>query len=372
MNPKIENIKNADDVLTFTLSGVNVSLSNAIRRVILSDIKTVVFKTSPHEENKCTILSNTSRFHNEIIKQRLSCIPIHINDITMPLKNYRLEVNVENNTDTKIYVTTEDFKIKNIDTNTYLSKTDTVAIFPPNQYSNYYIDFLRLRPKISDEILGEKINLMCEFSIGTAKEDGMFNVASNCSYGFTPDNNKITEESKIKSHQLKEQGMNKDEIDFEIANWRLLDALRITKKDSYDFTIQSIGVFTNFELIEKACNIIIERLYLIKKMSESEDLKIERSQNTMNNCFDIILENEDYTIGKIVEFTFYHKYFEGLKTLSFCGFKKFHPHDTYSIVRLAYREPIDISIITQNISEVITDAINVYQKINAHFAKGKK
>ena len=67
MNPKIENIKNADDVLTFTLSGINVSLANALRRVILSDIKTIVFKTSPYEENKCTIISNTSRFHNENI-----------------------------------------------------------------------------------------------------------------------------------------------------------------------------------------------------------------------------------------------------------------------------------------------------------------
>ena len=372
MNPKIENIKNADDVLTFTLSGINVSLANALRRVILSDIKTIVFKTSPYEENKCTIISNTSRFHNEIIKQRLSCIPIHITDITMPIDKYRLEVNVENNTDTKIYVTTEDFKIKNIDTNKYLSKNDTMGIFPPNQYSNYYIDFLRLRPKISEEILGEKINLSCEFSIGTAKEDGMFNVASNCSYGFTVDIHKIADELKIKTHQLKEQGMNKNEIDFEIANWRLLDALRITKKDSYDFTLQSVGVFTNLDLIEKACDIIIERLYSIKKLSESEDLKIERSQNTMNNCFDIILDNEDYTIGKIVEFTFYHKYFEGVKTLSFCGFKKFHPHDTYSIVRVAYREPVDISTITQNIAEVITDAINVYQKIKADFVKVKK
>lgn len=35
-------------------------------------------------------------------------------------------------------------------------------------------------------------------SIGTAKQDGMFNVVSTCSYGFTTDEVKIEEELKNK------------------------------------------------------------------------------------------------------------------------------------------------------------------------------
>ena len=73
----------------------------------------VVFRTTPNEQNKCNIITNTSRLNNEIIKQRLSCIPIHINDIeNFPLKNYIMEVHIENNTDTIIYVTSENFNIK--------------------------------------------------------------------------------------------------------------------------------------------------------------------------------------------------------------------------------------------------------------------
>ena len=78
MNPHIENKSNKDDMMSFTLSGVNVSIANALRRTILSDIQTVVFKTSPYEECKANIITNTSRLNNEILKQRLSCIPIHI------------------------------------------------------------------------------------------------------------------------------------------------------------------------------------------------------------------------------------------------------------------------------------------------------
>ena len=85
MNPLIQTIMENGDTLTFTLSGVNVSLANAIRRTLLSDIPIVVFRTSPYESNKANITINTTRLNNEILKQRLSCIPIHITDLQMPL-----------------------------------------------------------------------------------------------------------------------------------------------------------------------------------------------------------------------------------------------------------------------------------------------
>jgi len=372
MNPRIENITESDDHLSFTLSGVNVSLANAIRRTILSDIPTVVFKTSPYEENKATILENTTRLNNEIIKQRLSCIPIHITDLEMPLKNYLMEVKVENITDTIMYVTTENFKIKNLVTGQYLSEKDTRNIFPPNDYTGYFIDFVRLRPKITEEILGEKINLTCEFSISTAKDDGSFNVVSTCSYGFTPDDVKINQELSKKIQSWKDEGYTKEAIEFETSNWKLLDALRITKPDSFDFIIQTIGVFTNNEILNKACEIIIHRLAELDTIIETDEIKIERSLNTMENSFDIILENEDYTIGKIIEYMLYAKFFHSMKTMSFCGFKKMHPHDTESIIRVAYNEAIDKSGIKQNLKECVVESIQIFQKIKKEFLKMMK
>ena len=130
MSARIENLKEVDDVLTFTISDVDVSYANAIRRTILSDIPVVCFKTTPNEENKANIMINTTRLNNEILKQRLSCIPICIKDLEIPIKNYVLEVDVENKTDTAIYVTTKDFKIKNITTDSYLDEGDLRKIFP--------------------------------------------------------------------------------------------------------------------------------------------------------------------------------------------------------------------------------------------------
>jgi DNA-directed RNA polymerase subunit L len=367
MNPHIEKIVEDNGVLTFTLNGVNVSLANAIRRTILSDIKTVVFRTSPYEENKSNILVNTTRFNNEIIKQRLSCIPIHINDLETPLENYIMEVNVENTTDTIMYVTTEDFKIKNKTTDQYLSEKDVHNIFPPNELTGYYIDFVRLRPKISDEILGEKIHLTCEFSVDSAKTDGSFNVISTCSYQYTVDNDQMESELDKKKQQWKDKGLGKDEIMFESENWKLLEGKRIVKKDSFDFVIQTIGVFENRELVKKACTILISKLEKLDTIIDTDDIEINPSDNTMKNSFDIILKNEDYTIGKVLEFILYAKFFENLKTLSYCGFKKMHPHDTDSIIRVAFKETTEKSTVKQNLKSCLNDAVTIYKNITKKF-----
>jgi DNA-directed RNA polymerase subunit L len=303
------------------------------------------------------------------LKQRLSCIPIHIpNYEEINLKNYLLEVNVENTTDTTMYVTTKDFKIKNLLSDSYLSEKDTRNIFPPNDYTGDFIDFVRLRPKLSDDLPGEKIHLTCEFSLFNAKNDGMFNVVSTCSYGFTPDDIAIDNELVKKIQGWKDEGKNEKEIVFETKNWKLLDALRIVKKDSFDFTIQSIGVYTNNELTDTACKILINKFNDLNSIMEKDELEIKNADNTMANCFDVILENEDYTVGKVLEYFLYTKFYES-NMLTFCGFKKMHPHDNYSIIRLAYKQPVEKSSIKGHLKESIADAIHVYNRLKKEFTR---
>jgi DNA-directed RNA polymerase subunit L len=305
----------------------------------------------------------------------LACIPIHIKDYDhIDLKNYLLEVDVENDTDSVMYVTTADFKIKNVSTDNYLSEKDVRAIFPPNDYTGFFIDFLRLRPRISEEIPGEKIHLTCKFDIGTAKEDGAYNVVSTSSYSFTQDGEKVDSELSKKRQEWRDEGKTKEEIEFESENWRLLEAMRIVKPDSFDFAVESIGVFSNAELLVKACDTLISGLNILKNSVETDDetyVKIKKAENTLANGYDILLENEDYTLGKIVEYVLYSKFFEGVKTMTYCGFKKMHPHDDGSLIRVAYKEPIEKSGIKQNLVESLLDAIKVYQKCSQEFLKIK-
>ena len=107
----LSNLYEENNILSFTLSGVNVSIANSIRRIILSEIPCVVFKTTPHKENKVYIEKNTTRMNNELIKQRLACIPIFINDLDAPIDNYQVIINKKNTSDNIEFITTEDIGI---------------------------------------------------------------------------------------------------------------------------------------------------------------------------------------------------------------------------------------------------------------------
>ena len=136
--PNIEDyFTNEHGILNFTLANSDISIANALRRTMLTDIPCVVIKTDDFKHNDLTIHINTSKLNNEIIRQRLSCIPIHIKDLELA-KNLTLELDIKNNTDSIIYVTTEHIKVKTLD-NKYLSEKNTRDIFPKNKFTDDFI-----------------------------------------------------------------------------------------------------------------------------------------------------------------------------------------------------------------------------------------
>ncbi len=369
MNPSITNMLEEGSVLKFTLSGVNVSLANAVRRIILSEIPTVVIKTETYQDNKCTITENTSRLHNEIMKQRLSCIPIHmkLNELDILPDKYILEVDEKNDTDSIKYVTTEHFKIKNKTTGNYLTREETKKIFPPNKKTNYYIDFGRLRPKVSDTIPGEALKLTAEFSISNARDESSFNVVSKCAYGNTPDLVKIKEQWEAQEAKLKSQEMPSADIEFQKRNYYILDAQRQYIPDSFDFVVQTIGMYDNKDILKMANKLLVGKFDALIQEIDSDVVEILTSETTMDHCYDIILKNEDYTVGKVLEYILYDKHYQGDKTLSFCGFKKFHPHDATSTVRIAFNMPSDKTVVKQRLISVCVDAQDIFTKIGGMF-----
>lgn len=375
---KVFDLKEEDGLMSFTITNIDVSYVNAIRRTILSDIPIVCFKTTPYEENKANILINTTRLNNEILKQRLSCIPICISNLEdTPIKNYLLEVDVENKIDITVIVTTKDFNIKDISSNTYLDEGQQKKIFPPfippTGSGEYYIDFVRLRPRISDEIPGERIKFTCEFSVSTARDDSMFNVTGTCGYGCSPDQEKMAEQLEIRKQKWKDEDKKEAEIKFEAANWKLLEGLRYVKKNSFDFVLQTVGIYENEQIIIKASQILLQKLEVLKKSLMQDEVEIKASENTMENCYDITLENEDYTIGNILNYELYAIFYTDLKLLDYVGFKKLHPHDLNSLLRVALTDKTkSVSTVKTMLVKVIEEAITKIGGIKGCFDGTRK
>jgi len=377
MEPVVKNFSEDANALYFTLHGVEVSIANALRRTILTDIPTIVIETDTYEKNQCNIITNTGRLHNEILKQRLSCIPIHSTILrdseehkALP-DNYQLVVDVKNDTDNIIYVTTEQFKLRDKKTGTILTKEEQdklfPGLFPKNVQTQSYIDFARLRPGIGSDITGEQISLVADFSVNVAKESSMFNVVSKCAYGNTPDKDKsVTVWDKLEA-KMRGDGETDNDIKFQKENYRILDAQRHFVDNSFDFIIQSIGVYDNKDIIRKACAVLQNKFIDIVQLIDGNGVSILTSETTIDHCYDIIIENDDYTVGKIIEFMLYSKFYEKQETLNYCGFKKFHPHDTKATVRVAFKEKQDKSVVGTLLREVCVDAQQMFKDIHGMF-----
>lgn len=375
MNPSVQNISEANNTLKFTLQGVNVSIANAIRRVILSDIPCIVINTSTDDEQEpgCNIITNNSRFTNEILKQRLGCIPVHITDLGTPIDQYVIELDVKNTGVQVETITTSDFKIKNSTNGKYLSDADTRKIFPANKQTGYHIDIMRLRPRISEDIPGEEINLVCKFKIADANEDASYVVASTTAYGNTPDDLAITNAWTEYETTLKARDITSDDLAQEMKNWHILSAQRYYKPDSFDYIITSVGVYKNMELVNIACDVMVNKLEdVILNKIDAGTLIVTQTVSTMTYTYDVILENEDYTVGKVLEYMLYALYFKGDKTLKFCGFEKKHPHDTNSTIRISFNvnngtTGIDKQTVNGYMKNVARLSIDLFNEIKSNF-----
>lgn len=330
--PKIANLNETDGVLSFTLSDVNVSVANSLRRIIISEIPAIVIHTFPDEENNLNITVNTTRLTNEQIKQRVGAIPIHIKDQTIDLADYQIELDMANTTDNIIYATTEHLKIKKLSGEKYLDDAELRKVFPANKMTGGFIPIVRLRPKINSDTKGEHIKFTAKMSIKTGKVSGMYVSASTVAYGYTQDKLRQVEEwSKV------EKGLKPEDIELEKKNWMVSEGRRITLNNSFDFVVESVGVYDNVELVKTACDILNKKLSLVVSSVDGNELKIQEAKTTMPQCFDVLYNGEDYTLSGVIDSVMYSDYYSTGK-LSYIATKKLHPHNDYIVMRLAVKE----------------------------------
>ena len=378
---------------------MHVSIPNAIRRILLSEIPVMGFSAFPHHECDIDIIFNTSQIQqNEVLKQRISCIPIHVNCCNDVYEHeqtfFHFELNEEyikdstENFDKKQNITTEHLKLvaktvngRAVDITQLSSKT----LLPPYVDKNgkeHYTLITRLAP-------GGKIHLKCKASVlNVAEKGGAYNAVCKATCYHTQQNNQIaTEREKFKSGLSQE--LTDKEKSIKLADWNILDAKRITKPNSFEFIVESVHNYAyenkphvmqenNLCLMRKACDIIIAKLNNLRllqnhapnllqassanlpfasiipggtfanvasRLEQSHDQTLAptkiRAANLPNNKVHILIHNEGDTIGRLIEYYLYASYGpENARVLPFynmCAYNKAHPFDESFVIDL---EPI--------------------------------
>jgi DNA-directed RNA polymerase II subunit RPB3 len=373
--PIITNEIETDGILRFTLSGVDVSIANGLRRTILTDIETLVIRGFPHEKCNINIEKNNTSFHNEYLKHRLTSIPVHVSDTVdfeNYIQNYKIMLNKKNTTQQTIIVTTEDFVVVRKDNDK--QTLDSSTIFPADINSGDYIPICTLSPVTNNVMEPEEINLTIEFDKGKAKENGCWNTVDLCTYENTKDLELAQEK-----WQEKKDTMDSDNIELEEMDFKNLDAERLFIPNSYDFQIESNNIYTNNTIIKYASDYIIIVLssfidMLTKQEAPKKDYELIAEYNlfeifeantSIPNTFYLRIEENDYTIGKMIEKYIY--IILGDK-ISYVSFKKDHPNDSHCFVIFSYKEESDKNGIYDDLSLVSNVCIDIFNKIKERFS----
>jgi hypothetical protein len=379
--PAIVNKKYHDNnnQLHFTLEGIPLCLSNGLRRCMISHIPVVMFSVQPEKKEKWV---NMSRFHNEFVEERLLAIPIHTKDLKTLPEKYRLEIDVTNDSDHVMHVTTESqyFRIRNKETGVYLEDGDVKKLLPPNEKTGMYIDFLRLNAKVGN-LPAVRLALNADFAVSTGGKDSKANSVF-VGMSNTPDRSRIDEAWQEKERELiaKENGgepLSKEEMETEKLDFYALDSQRYYKDNSFDFQMQSVGVYTCEEIGKLACDALGRLLEQWGEDLETGAVMMNPSKSTMENAWEVKIGGDCYTIGKIMEWMMYVMFYlpkewggkggkEGV--LNFCAFRKAHPHDDEANLMLGFAEEADKSVVREYLGQGLNEARRLVADMSKLFA----
>lgn len=332
---QVKELLNTEDsygstILQLEISGKNVCFQtiNSIRKVSINQIPIYAF-----HPDKIKITRNSSVYDNSYMTNHLSQLPItkfNHQIKFLPAKYYEnvnfAEPKIERFTD-DIYQINYSFKVKNegpepilnVSTNDLIisiTKTtgdnDSLSSDEPmpskNKYSEKYpILLTQLR-------VGEEIECSMKGVIAVGELDGIFN-ASNTYYK-------------------------------EIAD------------DKFILSVESNGQLSEYEILIRACEIIIEKLKLIKENLKSNQLNMIK---TNNNSLILEILKEDHTCGGPLNWVL-----QNMKEVKFAGINK--PDFMQKVISIVIQtdektEPIEC------LEKAIDQTIKIYDDYKQEFEK---
>ena len=350
--PKEKEWDKTKSYVEFELKNIDLSMINSLRRAIYSYVECFAFRTHPINKNDVNIIKNDSKINNEIIKNRLGLIPIHITDTKFKIEDYEFIIDISKEVSSisgDLSITTKDIKILKIKENKYLEEKEREKIFPKDPLTNEYILITKIL--LSDNIY--KLNLLyndtrnvtdktkLEFKVNAkavlsnGKEHAKWmpsckalfcnkidtQIANDEEKKYIKDQNKIYKEKKLEpltTSQLKKR--------FETSlKERCFKTNDEDEPVEFIFKIETIGVYPPLIIFYKS---LISLIYRVKELvlhfkNKNDNIITISPSDNLPNGFKIEIKEENDTLGNLINSHLYNLFIG--KDLDYIGYKKVHP-----------------------------------------------
>jgi DNA-directed RNA polymerase alpha subunit/DNA-directed RNA polymerase subunit L len=406
--PSEKNARIANDVYkcNFKVSGVHQSLSNGLRRSLLSSVPVVSFDDTYYDDGRknLNILKNVSALHNEFIAHRISLIPIcmyknkilqvlvdfdykeqkfvynflndNIPDFSIKIKNDETtREKLKTNTDNSINILSSHIKIEPKEGKTF-NPVDEFII--PDYITSDYCLLHRLKPISSNEEVqeAEELQIEMKLTLGTSKLNARYCPVGTVSYEFEKEESSVInknfdlymetlqkqrESTPYENENDKLKRFTEEDIAKFKGSYNLLDAERIYKKNEFDepisvkFCVESVGNLPADQLVYDALSMIELHTIAILNMFKWNDFKksyhfntakINIEKNKQSGFIELTIWHIDHTLGNLIG-SYIKRLFIINKIigeyLNFGTYKMPHPLEDKITIYIGFKDGVSLS-----------------------------
>jgi DNA-directed RNA polymerase subunit L len=382
---KFDNLKKVDPrTYTFTLSPINVAYANTLRRIVLTGVETVAFRadmTSTGSTTDVVVKRNDTPMTNEMLADRIGLLPINVSEpLSWKDDRYKFILKVAGSKDAVRYVKSEDFKVVEIsgtvptslggvgatltvdsdsesNSNSIVEAPEekvvpTDRFFPKSTITGDTCLIASLQP--GSGATQQFIEIEAKATKGTGREHARFMPVSQCSYEYTLDNDPARIEEMFRNWLVVAKKIGGDldkaseryaELQREFNTMQIKRCYKINEKgeaDSFDFTVESIGVLSVPYIIERACEVgenMCSRYVNLATGELPPEISISSADSRIIG-FDFLIKGHDHTLGNLLQTWLVENHIEGAAEpkITYAGYSVPHPLRDEMVLRIGVED----------------------------------
>jgi len=342
-------VKTSNDSITFTISPTDVAYVNTLRRVMLTEVETIGFRSDILENGTTSdvlMKKNSTPMSNEMLAHRVGLLPIHVsNPLDWKSDMFTFELNVSNTGVDPIDVEAGDITIMQIREGEEPVKIPSTQLFHPDPISQKTALLAVLKGRVGNQE-PESCHFTAKATIGIGRENARFIPVSQCSYKYTLDtdperrleyfNNWLVTHKKIDPAELSEE--RKKELQREFGTMEVARCFLVNEQNepySFDFVVESVGPLSPNYIVARAIQVIQEKVTKYASVDVGdlpENVKVFPADARMKG-FDFLFEGEDHTLGNLLQAWIDANHIDSGEA-TFVGYKVPHPLKDEMVLRI--------------------------------------
>lgn len=333
-----------NNILTFDVYDIDVSIINSLRRIILAEIPNVAvaFDQLSDKNKDMIIYINNTALHNEYLGHRLSLVPMCFSQDEIEnfnSNNYRFKLHVQNTGTEIISVTTNDIEIYDENEKLY-DKAFHKRIFPKNPLTGEHVLITKLRPNIYHKDKGEELKVDFTATKNIAKTHSRWCPVSCCTFYNVIDEkaakegfNKLLEGHENLSETEKKSLKNRFET---LDKYRFYKVNGWGEPNAFHFKIESECALTPTYIFTKSLDVLIDKLKNMIDNISSYPVNLIHDNQSFYEC---IIQDEDYTLLNVFQAITYNMEIRDKEStvLEYIGYYQPHPLDNKMILKLKFK-----------------------------------